>query len=598
MYRIIVAEDDFIIRHVYADILDGLGHESILCQNGKEAVDAFMEKPADMVILDINMPVMDGLTACQEIRRSPDGIKVPIIIVSGNNTEDDISAGLNAGANDYMLKPVKEAALIAKLKNFLKLSSLNRKEFDLVKNHVIFINRYKIERVLGYGTHSMVFLAEDLKKNEPVAIKLLNENVSGSATLRRFIDLVQKFQKVECGHLVRIIDYGQFNEQIFLVLEYAGDGDLRKHITCGRMDEIDAVRLGACITDALIKLDQAGLCHLDIKPENIIIKDNVFKLTDFGMVTPRETATIPLKTEVWSTIPYACPECFTETEALTIKSDIYSLGVTLYEAVTGDNPFVSEKPTLSMYRQVNLVPTDIKKIEEGYSCEFSDLIASMLHKVPDNRPALDQIAQWFKFIGDCYASNALTQLTFVKPELMRDAVFGEEAKPVPRKVEKPVQPRRKDTIWDKMYHVYSLGSMTSFSFKQFAVLVMIIVLVIAGFNFVGLKATSLFAEKYSPVQDDNLPLLNLKCCKCGTDFSARTANIEDASCPKCKSSPGFRMHCNNCNNEFPLVPPEIPDKTTMQAARKIESDAKICPSCHSPQAYYVAPPTSKQENKK
>ncbi len=594
MGRIIVAEDDLIIRHVYADILDSLGHEGIMCQNGKEALDAFTKKAADLVILDINMPVMDGLMTCKAIRQLPDGFRVPIIIVSGNNSEEDISAGLNAGANDYMIKPVREAALIAKLKSFLKLSSLNRKEFDLVKNHVVFIDRYKIEKVLGYGAHSVVFLADDRKTRDQVAIKLLNENVSDSNTLRHFIDLVRKFKEVDCDNLVRIIDYGQFGEQIFLVLEYAEQGDLRKLITCERLDEKQAVKLGADITNALIKLEEAGLCHLDIKPENIILSGGDFKLADFGMVSPRETATIPLKTEIWSTVPYASPECFTGNDAMTIKSDIYSLGVTLYEAVTGDNPFVSEKTTLSMYRQVNLVPPEIKNIESGYSCEFSDLVAAMLHKAPDNRPTLEHINQWFKFIGACYASNGITQLTFITPQA-RDAevVADEAAKPPLHKAVKPPPQIKKDTFWDRLYQVYTLGSMSSFSMRQVVALILVILITAVAFNFLGGAATSLFADKYSPAQTDNLPLLNLACLQCGTHFSARAADPNGVSCPKCKGKPGFHMHCSNCNKDFGFFPPEIPPDKDRMAAQKMVNEAKKCRFCQSLNVTYVAPTTPK-----
>ena len=150
MARILIADDSLVVRKSYESMLTFLGHEVISCKDGKDTVAAFETQSPELLILDVQMPVMNGLEACRAIRRLPNGISVPIIIVSALEDEDDILKGLNAGANDYLIKPVKEAHLIAKLKTSLGISALHRQDFDLAKKRTVFAGKYRIEKMLGY----------------------------------------------------------------------------------------------------------------------------------------------------------------------------------------------------------------------------------------------------------------------------------------------------------------------------------------------------------------------------------------------------------------------------------------------------------------
>lgn len=601
MARIIAADDDLALQRVYSHMLDTLGHDFEICVNGQDALNAFRREPADLLILDINMPVMSGLDTCREIRMLPEGINVPVIIVSANDSESDIAAGFNAGANDYLLKPIRETALVAKLKNFLKISSLNRRELDLVSNRVRFLDRYKIEKVLGYGSHSVVFLAEDLQAGKYVAVKLLNENVSDDKTLKRFIELVSEFKRLENEHFTAILDYGQHNGQIYMILEYAADGNLRKQITTAKtLDEQSASLLAVNILDALAELEQNHLAHLDVKPENIIIHDGKYKLTDFGMVYSRGSATIPLKSEVWGTVSYVSPESLQDTESLDVRSDVYSLGITLFEAVTGDNPFMSDKPLVSMFRQVNLVPMPISLLINDFSCEFSDLAASMMSKNPDDRPPIRQLRDGFSFILECHQrGNHATQLSYPDPETRKRLFLSQET--VLRQSRgifdafgaAKEKPKSKlslliDKCASSVYNAAMFNNTTLLPYQRRKLRAVALV-IIAGicFNVLGYYAITFL--HYRPTIQTASPLVKTMCRKCGLTEVRSIDNIADTYCRECNGPLGFAISCGNCKHQYPWTKPELPKDTPREQRHRLIMESMKCPACQQYKPTYYPP---------
>jgi serine/threonine protein kinase len=599
MARIIAADDDLGLQRIYAHMLDYLGHDFVICCNGQEALDAFIQEPADLLLLDITMPVMSGLEVCRKIRMLPSGIHVPVIIVSANDSEEDIAAGFNAGADDYLLKPVRETALVGKLRNFLKISSLNRKELDLIREKVNFLDRYKINKAIGYGAHSVVFLATDSHTGNPVAVKLLNENVSDDTTLRRFIELVSQFKELNSEHLVRIYDYGQSNGQIYMILEYAAEGNLKKRMTTSTLDEKEASWLALNILDALEELERHDLVHLDVKPENIVIHDDKYKLADFGMVYCRDTATMPLKTEIWGTAAYVCPESLEESAELTVQSDIYSLGVTLFEAVTGDNPFLSGKPLVSMFRQVNFVPMPVSMLVEGFSCEFAELLSSMMSKNPAERSTIEELRRGFEFIYDSqFKGISFRRLTYPDPEERKRMLQSHEVvtKQVATRLDEFFHKRRNarsaggrffNRIGECLYVLLRYDNNRAPGFAKYLKPVLIFIIALALFSGAGYYAVSLF--HYKPEVVKKLPLVQTMCYKCAFEELREVENMNTAKCTKCSGALGFAMKCGKCGNRFPWVKPDFPEGTPRRERNRKTAESLVCPACGAAGAEYISP---------
>ncbi len=610
MPRIIAADDNQFFLKTYEMILDYLGIEFELCENGEEAVAKFKEKPADLVILDVNMPVMDGLEACRQIRQMPSGIGVPIVIVSSLDQEDDIINGLNAGANDYMLKPVKEAHLIAKIRTFLKTSSLHKFDFDMVKNQVEFAGHYRIRKLIGYGAHSVVFLAEDIQAdNKKVAIKLLKKDFQAEQITQAFFETADQLMKIDSDYNLKIYEYGQFDGRLYLILEYADGGDIAHLMRSRKITEREAVNMALDVSRALLDLEPHELIHLDIKPENIMLQGDVFKLGDFGLVTTRETVTMPVNLEIWTTAAYLPPEYLTDAE-ICPKSDVYSLGVTLYHAVTGDNPFVTDKPAVSMYRQVNLMPTSIHECDGSFTNYFSDTVQAMMSKDIDSRPTAGELVEIFSKLKEYWA----LQPEEVKPEKEEDEekntftpISELDQKEVSRQmkqvseslrqliptVRKSVTPEEYLPKVEKGSYWSQLKNLPREQTLKVAIIALVAIAVSLG---VGNIMSLLVFDAKTPKAPPGA-LMEVVCRKCNFRQERRIKDISKSRCSKCGARALSNvMMCRECKRSFPFIPPDMRKAKSVNDYLDKLKKASTCPFCKSTKTYFA--PTAKEKKSK
>jgi len=562
MARIIIADDDKLIHRIYLKIIDYLGHEVVSCYNGLEAVKAIEDGPADLIILDNMMPEMNGYDACQAIRKLPNGIAVPIIIVSADDSQDAILQFLNAGANDYILKPIREAILIAKLKNFLKTASLHKNELEMVREKVLIADQYKIEKVLGYGAHSIVFLAIDQKNdNRQVAVKFMNQNVVSEDLIAPITELLLKLQESDLENVIEIYDFGQYSGHVYVVLEYANGGDFASQLKKqGRLSEKEILKVGFDITRALVSLEKNNILHLDIKPENIMIHNGVYKLSDFGIVVHKDTTTMLLNPEIWGTLAYTSPEILTDNNNVSIKSDIYSFGVTLYEGVTGDNPFISEKPTVSMFRQVNLHPTSLLDMEWHFSIEVSVMIDMMLAKIPSLRPFPQDLEKTFSYMNECLNKQSVKQLTyFERPKKTVDEPLPRVIEKADEKIEEVLSDFSRATnvsLHTKNWKRTVALAMPALDLKEFNLkelftkVILVLVIFFAIYFTIGV-VQSIFTETL-PKYDFKGIFSVVICEKCENMDEKPVIDIRESKCDECGGQDWYAIHCRQCDRYFPL----------------------------------------------
>ena len=563
MARIIIADDDKLIHKIYARIIDILGHEIISCYNGREALEKMEKGPADLIILDNRMPEMDGYEACQAIRKMPHGITVPIIIVSADDSQESILRFLNAGANDYILKPISETILIAKLKNFLNTVSLNKNELEMVRNKVIVADRYHIKKVLGYGAHSVVFLALDSEKEDrKVALKLLNRNILSDDLISAITELSLRLQEAELENVIKIYDFGQYNGSVYMVLEYADGGDLtqysKKHTD--KITEEEIVQIGCDLSKALVSMELNSILHLDIKPENIMVHEGVFKFSDFGIIYQRSTTTMPLNAEIWGTPAYSSPEVLMGDSNVSINSDVYSLGIALYECLVGDNPFVADKPSVSMFRQLNLQPTSLLELKGNISTELSILIDMMLEKHSDRRPSPTELKSTFEYINACLQGISGKELTYLDTsnsslkEISQDAVVEvhKKVQSVVDNISSNADVSLHTKRWEHglPFKVPSFRKQ-SFNIKKILTNIALAALVFGVLYFSALFVSSLFVKEPAEAAISGVPSV-VVCEKCGNVETKPVADIKNCRCSKCGGQEWYAVKCSKCGKYFPL----------------------------------------------
>ncbi|HEY6473056.1 MAG TPA: PASTA domain-containing protein [Acidimicrobiales bacterium] len=205
--------------------------------------------------------------------------------------------------------------------------------------------RYRLLSALGTGASAHVYLAEDVSLQRHVAVKVLQPGLAADeAFLKRFRAEARSVASLNHPHVLRVFDWGEENDEPYLVLEYLGGGSLRDLEDRGvRLSHAQAAQLGAEVSQGLAYAHLRGLVHRDIKPANLLFdEEGRVRIADFGVARALAEAawTEPAGAMV-GTARYISPEA-AEGKSVDGKADVYSLALVLYEAVTGSVPFVTD----------------------------------------------------------------------------------------------------------------------------------------------------------------------------------------------------------------------------------------------------------------
>src|SRR6478609_3433224 len=218
----------------------------------------------------------------------------------------------------------------------------------------VYADRYEIVREIARGGMANVYLAHDRKLDRPVALKVLPAELSRDSTfVERFRLEAQAAASLNDPTIVAVYDWGQEQETSFIVMEYVEGRTLRDVISEGPMEPVAAAQTASEIAKALAAAHRAGVVHRDIKPGNVLITGNdEVKVADFGIARANGAGDGLTRTgAVMGTATYFSPE---QAQGLAVdaRSDIYSLGVVLYEMLTGGVPFAGDSPVSVAYLHV------------------------------------------------------------------------------------------------------------------------------------------------------------------------------------------------------------------------------------------------------
>jgi|GEM_PF-782893 len=251
------------------------------------------------------------------------------------------------------------------------------------------LDRYELRRLIGRGGMANVYEAIDKQTERIVAVKIFKRE--DEEMLRRFIREAQLMASMRENHLVPIYDYGARELDnlpfYYIVMPYMEGGTLRARIRRGPLSLVEACHAIRDVASALDYIHKQGIIHRDIKASNVLISsDGNYFLTDFGIARITSDATQLTSTgNVLGTVDYVAPELFELDRRADARSDLYSLGVLLYEMITGRLPFIAENQIALVSMHIQKRPLSPRSIVPTIPVQVERVVLKVLEKKPEQR---------------------------------------------------------------------------------------------------------------------------------------------------------------------------------------------------------------------
>ena len=323
---------------------------------------------------------------------------------------------------------------------------------EVIKPREILDDKYVMKKKIGYGAQGKIYLVENIDNKDEVVVKLREKEDLLDIEKHFFlneIEILKKLRNEEKKHVPYIYDSGEgyikkeginednLKKNLYLIMDYASKGDLFNYIKKNPtgFGELHGKLLFKKIVEGIKYCHDNNICHLDIKLANILLGNNYCpKITDFGLSQEITNDVIKEKKKFVGTLQYMCPQILSKEPYFGIEADIFSLGVVLFNIVTGkygfklslknDNyySYVAARSYKSYWDKLSSIIPNVS----NYSDEFKDLYIRMISFKPERRPRINEILNhpWFKEINDMSEE----ELSKLEVEIMEEFLALEEKK--------------------------------------------------------------------------------------------------------------------------------------------------------------------------
>jgi CheY-like chemotaxis protein len=408
-HTILVVDDNDDNRDVVARQLEHAGFRVEEAASGPEALERVAARAPSLVLLDVNMPRMTGLEVLTRLREAHSPVQLPVIMVTARSGSEDVVESLGLGANDHVAKPLDFKVVLARVEAALRTrapapadsADQARTPAD-VQAGMVLAGRYHLESRIGSGTFGTVFRARHAELGHPVAVKVLQASATANPeALARFRREGITACRVRHPHAVQVLDFGVTGGIAYLVMELLSGYSLEKELEAGRQIPLArTVKLMVPVCEALHAAHRSGIVHRDVKPANVFLHlaggEEVPKVLDFGIARiVGEAAADPrvtLEGFVVGTPVYMAPERF-RNQPVDGRSDVYSVGVTLYQMLTGRLPFAADPqdPMAVAIQHLEAPPPPMRARDVPGAVE--EVVMNALRKTRDHRPDAHRLGQ-------------------------------------------------------------------------------------------------------------------------------------------------------------------------------------------------------------
>ncbi len=293
---------------------------------------------------------------------------------------------------------------------------------DIYEKYVgqVFDRRYRINKVIGIGGMAVVFEATDILMRRNVAVKMLKDEINNDTqSVKRFINESKAVAMLSHPNIVNIYDVSVKEDLKYIVMELIDGITLKNYIQKkGVLSLNEIISITEQILLALDHAHQKGIVHRDIKPQNIMmLKNGAIKVADFGIAKLPNAETLTMTDKAIGTVFYISPEQ-ASGKPIDRRSDIYALGVTMYEMATGKLPFTADSPVTVAIMQVKNRPRPPRELNASIPIGLEQIILSAMEKSPDNR--FQSAAQMLRHLAQI-KSNPRTVFKMPKTDTSSDS---------------------------------------------------------------------------------------------------------------------------------------------------------------------------------
>jgi serine/threonine-protein kinase len=299
--------------------------------------------------------------------------------------------------------------------------------------NIIINDRYELHERIGRGGMADVFMARDLLLDRDVAVKILfPEHAVDPNFVERFRREAQSVAGLNHPNIVGVYDWGQTGNTYFMAMEFVKGRTLAEVLRRqGRLTARSAASVGGSIANALAYAHRNNVVHRDIKPANILMASNGdIKVVDFGIARALDSAHDGGLTQdgaVMGTATYFSPEQ-AKGDGLDLRSDLYSLGIVLYELVTGKPPFSGESALATAYKQVHDVPTRMKDHAADVPPALEAIVSKCMAKEPTRRYATaEQLRDDFRYFLNNQPTMAMDEVRIANGQAPRGSFDFDQA---------------------------------------------------------------------------------------------------------------------------------------------------------------------------
>lgn len=393
---VFVVDDDQAMRESLEFLLPSIGLEVEAFESAEDFLKAYDPSRPGCLLTDVRMPGMGGLDLHEELVRR--GSEISVVVMTAFADVSTAVRSMKSGAVDFIEKPFDDQELFACLRRALEKDrerrartpppsvTAHKQASDGTAYPPQQVAHYRILKQLGKGGMSEVFLAEDTELNRRVALKFLRlDGTSGIGDRTRFRREAQAIAALSHPNIVTIYQILEQGASLCIAMEYVEGRTLRELIDGRELGVNEAIEIAVALCAGLREAHQLGIVHRDVKPENVIVDGRGrARLLDFGIARHERSPRLTGAGHMIGTPAYMAPEQALGEEA-ELRSDLFALGVVLYEMLTGEPPFPGSTPILILKATLTDPPRPFPQERHDIPPQLRDLVLRALEKEPAHR---------------------------------------------------------------------------------------------------------------------------------------------------------------------------------------------------------------------